>query len=439
MTPVVLALSPHAEPLAARIAAATGARIHVRPRDFTDSAAHLRALFAAGHPIIGLCASAILIRSLAPLIAAKHREPPVLAVADDGSSVVPLLGGHRGANDLARTIAATLGNTPAITTAGDLALGTALDAPPPGWRLENPEDAKPVMAALISRATATLSGDAPWLAPLLATGRVTRKPTPEAAPTILALANGATLVWRRQTLALGVGCARNCSPDELIALVRMSLADAGRSAFEIAGVWSIDLKSDEAAIHALAANLGVRARFFPAARLEAETPRLANPSAIVFAETGAHGVAEAAALAAAGPEAPLTLPKRKSPHATCAFATIGPGGDPGTPRGRLAVVGIGPGAPDWRTPEASRLIAESDELVGYGLYLDLLGPLARAMSMSSRILEPNTELARNCTPVSRMRSMTGAMSRSSAMVMSTTAYANVRLELVTTPISPFGT
>jgi cobalt-precorrin 5A hydrolase/precorrin-3B C17-methyltransferase len=39
-------------------------------------------------------------------------------------------------------------------------------------------------------------------------------------------------------------------------------------------------------------------------------------------------------------------------------------------------VGIGPGQSSWRTPEVSRLIAEADELVGYGLYIDLLGPLA---------------------------------------------------------------
>jgi cobalt-precorrin 5A hydrolase/precorrin-3B C17-methyltransferase len=39
-------------------------------------------------------------------------------------------------------------------------------------------------------------------------------------------------------------------------------------------------------------------------------------------------------------------------------------------------VGIGPGQAAWRTPEVSRLVAEAEELVGYGLYIDLLGPLA---------------------------------------------------------------
>ncbi|MGR3292167.1 MAG: precorrin-3B C(17)-methyltransferase, partial [Paracoccaceae bacterium] len=54
----------------------------------------------------------------------------------------------------------------------------------------------------------------------------------------------------------------------------------------------------------------------------------------------------------------------------------------GTSRGRLSVVGIGPGQAAWRTPEASRLIAEADELVGYGLYIDLLGPLAAGKKRS---------------------------------------------------------
>ncbi len=119
------------------------------------------------------------------------------------------------------------------------------------------------------------------------------------------------------------------------------------------------------------------ARFFDPARLEAETPRLANPSDRVFREVGCHGVAEGAALAAAGPEGELIVAKTKSARATCAVARApGPILDAGRPRGALAVVGLGPGAPDWRTPEASAAVRAASDLVGYRLYLDLSGPPA---------------------------------------------------------------
>ncbi len=116
-----------------------------------------------------------------------------------------------------------------------------------------------------------------------------------------------------------------------------------------------------------------------AAELEAETPRLENPSDVVFAEVGCHGVAEAAALARGRARgASAAGPSVKTANATCALA-LAP--EPievlrGRRRGRVSLVGIGPGQAAWRTPEASRLIAEADELVGYGLYIDLLGPLA---------------------------------------------------------------
>ena len=111
---------------------------------------HLAELFAAGRPIVGLCASGILIRALAPLIDDKRAEPPVVALAEDGSVAVPLLGGHHGANALARALADALGCVAAITTAGDLRLGVALDETPPGWRIANPERVKPIAAALIA-------------------------------------------------------------------------------------------------------------------------------------------------------------------------------------------------------------------------------------------------------------------------------------------------
>ncbi|WP_424927559.1 precorrin-3B C(17)-methyltransferase [Amaricoccus tamworthensis] len=375
--PVVVCNLASAHDTARRVGDLTGARLDMRGSDFADTAPHLRDLFEAGHAIIGIMSSGILIRALAPSLGDKRSEPPVLAVAEDASAVVPLLGGHRGANALARRIATGLNTGAAVTTAGDVSLGVALDEPPEGWRLENPEAAKPAMAELLRGTSATLSGDAPWLAPLLKGGTVTPAPASADAPVVLSVEGNEPLVFRRQLFALGVGCARGCPPDELIALVSATLADDGISLFEVASIHSIDLKADEAAIHALAAHLNVPASFFPAEQLEAETGRLKNPSDVVFAEVGCHGVAEGAALAAAGQGATLAIEKHKSANATCALAKITGEPSQGQSRGRLAVVGIGPGQPEWRTPEATRLIAEADELVGYGLYIDLLGPAAK--------------------------------------------------------------
>ncbi len=374
--PIVVYITASAEPVARRISEHLDAPLHGRGGGdhvrFEETGSHLRALFAAGHPIIGICASGILIRALAPLIGSKWDDPPVLSVAEDGSSVVPLLGGHHGGNDLARNIGAFLDAHVALTTAGEVRLGTALDAPPEGWRLTNPRDAKPAMAGLLNGAFAKLSGNAPWLDALA--DRVERHDSD--GPVVLSVAGCAPLVYCRQDLILGVGCARNCPPEDLIGLVQKSLSEAGVSPFEIASIRSIDLKSDEAAIHALADNLDVEAGFYPAELLEAQTSRLSNPSDVVFAEVGCHGVSEAAALAGAGPDATLLMEKQKSAMATCAVARLSGQGAIATARGRLSVIGIGPGDAEWRTPQASRLVAEADELVGYGLYIDLLGGLA---------------------------------------------------------------
>jgi cobalt-precorrin 5A hydrolase/precorrin-3B C17-methyltransferase len=123
----------------------------------------VRELFRSGTPIIGVCAAGILIRTIAPLLTNKWQEPPVLAIAEDGSAVVPLLGGLQGVNDLARRIAAVLQVAPAITTTGDLRFQTALLSPPAGYQLVNPDDAKTFISNLLAGATVKLIGEAPWL------------------------------------------------------------------------------------------------------------------------------------------------------------------------------------------------------------------------------------------------------------------------------------
>jgi len=49
--------------------------------------------------------------------------------------------------------------------------------------------------------------------------------------------------------------------------------------------------------------------------------------------------------------------------------------------GSISIVGIGPGDAAWRAPEATNVIAASSDLVGYRLYLDLLGDLTRSSTL----------------------------------------------------------
>lgn len=383
VSPAIVVLSPAGLATGRRIQAALpGAvlhgfarRIEVADVSFSETAAHLRALFAAGTPIVGVLAAGIAVRALAPLLGDKRAEPPVVVVALDGSAVVPLLGGHHGANALARGVAQALGVAPAITTGGDVELGFALDELPPGWRLRNPDAVKAITARLLADEPVALrveAGEAAWLD--------RSRFVADASHTVLVTdrdvaGGGATLVLHPPVLALGVGCERGADPAELADLVRNTLAGVAREA--IACVASLDLKSDEAAVLALGDALGVPLRFFTAAELEEETPRLANPSDVVFREVGCHGVAEAAALRAAGTGAVLVVAKRRSARATCAVARSVRDIEParvGRARGRLAVVGLGPGGTAWRTPEAAAAIAEASDLVGFAGYLDLIAP-----------------------------------------------------------------
>ncbi len=382
----IVVLGAGALPLARRIRAELpSAQLHApagrgidADRYFQHAAPHIAALFGDGTPIVGLCAAGILIRAVAPLLADKRREPPVVAVAEDGSSAVPLLGGHRGANAIAATIAELSGGQAAVTTASELRLGLALDDPPPGWRVANPESAKPITTALLAGEEVALTveaGDADWLT---ASGHrfAASAPLGIRVTDRIGEAAAGTLTLHPPVLALGLGCERGCSGAELSALACDTLAEASLAAAAVAAVVSIDLKMDEPAVHELARRLGVPARFFAAAALLAETPRLATRSEAVFRETGSYGVAEAAALAAVGELGQLVIPKRKSVHATCAIARAPAALDAtriGRARGTLAIVGIGPGDPAWRTREVELALAAASDIVGYGLYLDLLG------------------------------------------------------------------
>ncbi len=346
---------------------------------FTDSTAHLRSLFTHGQGIIGVCAAGILVRTLAPCLEDKWQEPPVLAVAQDGSVVVPLLGGHHGANKLARTLSAALDSTAGVTTAGDVRFDIALDEPPEGWQIENPLVAKDVVGRLLSGSPVGLDvevGDAAWLtdcgAEFVADAPVRILVTDQAER-----ADDATLVAHPPVLTLGVGCNRDTTAEEVIELVSSVLAEAKLSAGSIACLASIDAKMDEKALHAAAAHFNIPARFFTPEKLCEYTDQLSDKSEHAFKAVGCYGVSEGSALAASdGGE--LVVTKTKSVNATCAIARAKANVDPravGQKRGTLTVVGLGPGSDAWRSPDATHALRRADAVVGYKRYLNLVKDL----------------------------------------------------------------
>lgn len=388
LAPVIIALTIDGERLARTLQVALpGSEVHGLEHrtdapdvPFAETVKHIATLYRSGRSIVGVCASGILVRAVAETLSDKYAEPPLIAVSQTGEAVVPILGGHRGANLLATQIGKALGIQAAVTTAGDVAFGSALDDPGTGWAVPDASVAKPVAAALLAGEAVRIDNQyglplPKWL------GSLPQSDTASQTIVVSDLAShpadGAFQIVPK-TLALGVGCERGAPDEELLTLAMKCLTNAGVHPAAIACVVSLDLKADESAVLALAATLGVPVRLFDAKTLEAETPRLANPSDVVFNEVGCHGVAEGAALAAVGPDGELVLPKQKTARATCAIARAPQPLEPSTigrARGRLSIVGIGPGQESWRTPEVTSWLAGCEDVVGYGLYLDLLGDL----------------------------------------------------------------
>ena len=394
--PVFIALTKRGAKLAASLASDFNGEWHAtraaaegaKPTQIIEHVSeHIRDLFLAKRPVVGICASGILIRAVASVMTSKHDDPPLLAMSDDGSVIIPLLGGHHGGNRLAQELAVKTGGIAAITTAGERAFGIALDEPPAPFVVADLEQTKTAMLRLIDGKRAKLTVDLPHdldkrLDAVTKAWRHWLEPIADQKGELnfcLTLAPHATIkadcVFHPQVVTLGLGASRDCPPEEMTELVDKELAKAKISPKAIKGVYSIDLKADEAAIIKQAERINKRLHLFTAEQLDKETPRLTSPSEIVKREVGCYGVAEGAALAAVGDSGTLLLPKTRSKNATMALG-LGLSFFSSRKRGKVMLIGIGPGQSAWRTPEASAMIASADELVGYGFYLNLLGSLA---------------------------------------------------------------
>lgn len=385
-----------------------------------------------------VCATGIAVRAVAPHLGDKAHDPAVVVVDDGGRFAIALAGGHQGgANDLARQVAALLGAEPVITTAtdtaglpaldtlpgftaaGDIAAVTRawLDGHPPelevdptlaAWPFPNLDAAPPVpdsspsdMSARDDTAsdikglpmdgggqvpTAGASRLPPASRALRTSDRsdeptVGRDPvrntdqsdTLSPAPGTVRITDSSDepgarqVLLRPKSLVVGIGASSGAAPDGLRKLVFDTLTEAGLHPDSVAAVATIDLKRDEPAIVALANELDVPLRTMMAGALAATT--VPNPSAVVGAAVGTPSVAEAAALLAAGADAQLVVEKHKSAEATVAVARRV------RPEGQLAVVSLGPGEAQLRTPAATAAVRQAEVVIGFSLYVDLVADL----------------------------------------------------------------
>lgn len=86
-----------------------------KPKPFTEC---VQQAFEKGQRLIMICATGIVMRTLAPVINNKHTDPAVLVLDEQGKYIIPLLSGHEGgANDWGRTISELLNGQLVMTTA----------------------------------------------------------------------------------------------------------------------------------------------------------------------------------------------------------------------------------------------------------------------------------------------------------------------------------
>ena len=123
-------------------------------------------------------------------------------------------------------------------------------------------------------------------------------------------------------IVAGVGCRKGASVDDIIAVIDAALLSAGLAQAELALIATATFKADERGIAAAASARGLPLTLIAQAELEAAGARAVTKSQRVLALTGVPSVAEAAALAAGGPNARLLGPRTALGPATCALAVL---------------------------------------------------------------------------------------------------------------------
>jgi len=296
----------------------------------------LQDVFCTGRPLVCIMALGIVVRILGPVIRNKGLDPPVVVVDEAGQFALSVLGGHEpGANALAREVAQALGAVPVITTASDVLGLPAVDliGQSWGWKREREEHLTRLAAAVVRGETIGVYQDVGRRDWCEAFGgwpetfvEIPSWPPPHEFAGYLWISDRSwevgnhapVVVYRPPTLVLGVGCRRGTAWTAMEMLFQSVCQSQGFSPCSLGVVATISLKADEPGLQEFAARHGVPLRCFAPEEL-ARVPDIPTPSEKVRAKIGVAGVAEPAAMLAAGTTS-LIVPKVRGERVTMALA-----------------------------------------------------------------------------------------------------------------------
>ncbi len=368
---------------------------------YSDRALH--DFWGTDKSLIFIMAAGIVVRTIAPLVKDKRTDPCVVMMDEKGMFITSLLSGHLGgANKLATRIAQFLGGTAIISTASDINNMPSLDLwaqeqglvieewgllPHAGTQLLNSGALNVYTEIPVELPDVFYKVDDPGIADVCITNK----------KSVNSVGPGGIkehLYLRPKNLAVGIGCNSGTTASEIEGVVKKVFDEHNLSLLSISVLATIDLKAGEPGLLDFAGKSRIKIVTFTPDELN--RVQGIEKSETVFKATGAHAVSEAAALIASG-AGPLIVRKQKAGNVTLAIAEERSGTVNSCCRaaGKIYVVGTGPGSIEHITPYAREAIRQSEAVVGYGAYLDLITDLIKDKEVVSTGMTKEIDRCRN--------------------------------------------
>ena len=326
-------------------------------------------IYGSHKTIIFIMATGIAVRSIAPFIKDKKTDPAVLVMDEQGKNIIPLIGGHlQGANELAKTLAKLLDSNAVITTASDLKGLPALDVwiKRCGLKIINTSLLPKVMLKLIKTEKLKLFKEKDIQIPLLKCFQLTEDPL-EADIVITNRAYKVKgLILSPQNLFVGIGLHEWITQEEIEERVKEVLSGNGLLFESIKAIATIDKKAKNPALISFCKKYGFK--LYSLSSEELNRVKGISHSERVFQEVKVSSVCEQASLMAS--QGKLIVPKQIFKDVTVAVSEA-----KFTVKGKLYVIGIGPGSLNSITPMAISALRSSELIIGYKTYLEHVRPL----------------------------------------------------------------